>query len=269
MKFLSLLPLAAVIVIPLAFAFFATRMKRRSADGADDELEGVVYERATFVSPAERSFIGVLDQAIGSQYRVFGKVRVADVLSVGRDTDPAKRRSAFNRISAKHFDFIVCAPDTLQVLCAIELNDTSHAQARRRERDDFVAEACKQAQLPLLMLPAKHAYSIDEVRQMVLSALGTPILPPRPAPRPVETPARDMATSSPVQASAVPHLESEPTACAAEQVEQQAEAEPVMAPACPKCGEPMVKRIGTAGAHAGQVFWGCARFPACRGMQSV
>ncbi|WP_018231811.1 DUF2726 domain-containing protein [Thioalkalivibrio thiocyanodenitrificans] len=35
-------------------------------------------------SPAERSFLGVLDQAVGDEYRVFGKVRVADA---------AKRRS--------------------------------------------------------------------------------------------------------------------------------------------------------------------------------
>lgn len=253
------------VVIVLCAVFLA--LASRSDSKVD--AKNVAYQRATLFSPAERSFLGVLDQAIGSEYRVFGKVRVADVLEVGRDTDPAKRRSAFNRISAKHFDFIVCAPDDLRVLCAIELNDASHAKARRRERDDFVAEACKQAQLPLLMLPAKHAYSIDEVRQMVLSALGTPILPPRPAPRPVETPAPDVATSSPEQASAVAHLESAPGACAAEQSEQPAEAGPVIAPACPRCGEPMVKRIGKAGAHAGKAFWGCARFPACRGMQSV
>lgn len=261
--------LAVVLVIAVAAVYLVHRMKSARRDLGEGRMDGGGYEQATLFSPAERSFLGVLDQAIGSQYRVFGKVRVADVLSVSRDGTPAKRRSAFNRISAKHFDFIVCAPDDLRVLCAIELNDASHAKARRRERDDFVAEACKQAQLPLLMLPAKHAYSIDEVRQMVLSALGTPILPPRPAPRPVETPARDVATSSPVQASPAPHLESESAACAAEQVEQQVEAEPVMAPACPKCGEPMVRRIGKAGAHAGQAFWGCPRFPACRGMQSV
>ncbi|NMG30584.1 DUF2726 domain-containing protein [Aromatoleum evansii] len=269
MKLLALLPIAALIVIPLAFAFLTTRAKRRRVDGADGELEGVVYERATFVSPAERSFIGVLDQAIGSQYRVFGKVRVADVLSVSRDTDPAKRRSAFNRISAKHFDFIVCAPDDLQVLCAIELNDTSHAQARRRERDDFVAEACKQAQLPLLMLPAKHAYSIDEVRHLVLTTLGVPILPPRTSPRPIETPAQDVVTAEPVQASPAPQIGPEPMASVAPQVSEHPEAEAVAVPACPKCGEPMVKRTGKTGTYAGKAFWGCTRFPACRGMQSA
>ncbi|MGE5840425.1 MAG: topoisomerase DNA-binding C4 zinc finger domain-containing protein, partial [Deltaproteobacteria bacterium] len=33
---------------------------------------------------------------------------------------------------------------------------------------------------------------------------------------------------------------------------------------CPKCGAPMVRRVAQRGSHAGQQFWGCSRFPACR-----
>lgn len=34
---------------------------------------------------------------------------------------------------------------------------------------------------------------------------------------------------------------------------------------CPICGDAMVKRIATRGPSAGASFWGCSRFPACRG----
>ena len=36
-------------------------------------------------------------------------------------------------------------------------------------------------------------------------------------------------------------------------------------PSCPKCGSPMVQRTAKTGANAGGKFWGCSRFPACRG----
>lgn len=36
-------------------------------------------------------------------------------------------------------------------------------------------------------------------------------------------------------------------------------------PACPRCGSGMVKRIAKKGNSAGSEFWGCFRFPACRG----
>lgn len=36
-------------------------------------------------------------------------------------------------------------------------------------------------------------------------------------------------------------------------------------PACPKCGEPMLRRTAKSGANAGAGFWGCPAFPRCRG----
>ena len=36
-------------------------------------------------------------------------------------------------------------------------------------------------------------------------------------------------------------------------------------PACPVCKAPMQLREASRGANAGQAFWGCSRFPACRG----
>src|SRR5574343_691146 len=41
-----------------------------------------------------------------------------------------------------------------------------------------------------------------------------------------------------------------------------------VAPACPKCGSPMVQRVAHKGSQAGNRFWGCPRFPACRGVRS-
>jgi restriction system protein len=43
---------------------------------------------------------------------------------------------------------------------------------------------------------------------------------------------------------------------------------PQASPACPKCGSAMVLRHATKGAHAGSTFWGCSRFPGCRGILS-
>ncbi|HRQ72232.1 MAG TPA: restriction endonuclease [Phycisphaerales bacterium] len=37
-------------------------------------------------------------------------------------------------------------------------------------------------------------------------------------------------------------------------------------PACPECGSPMVRRVAKSGRHAGSAFWGCSRFPDCRGI---
>lgn len=35
-------------------------------------------------------------------------------------------------------------------------------------------------------------------------------------------------------------------------------------PTCPQCGKPMALRTARKGEHAGQQFWGCSAYPACR-----
>jgi restriction system protein len=36
-------------------------------------------------------------------------------------------------------------------------------------------------------------------------------------------------------------------------------------PACPLCGQPMLQRTARKGPRAGQPFWGCTKYPDCRG----
>jgi restriction system protein len=40
-------------------------------------------------------------------------------------------------------------------------------------------------------------------------------------------------------------------------------------PACPKCGSPMVLRRAKHGEQAGSSFWGCSRYPGCRGIRNT
>lgn len=45
-----------------------------------------------------------------------------------------------------------------------------------------------------------------------------------------------------------------------------AETKTAEVPSCPKCGSGMVQRTAKRGDLAGTVFWGCSRYPACRGI---
>ena len=38
---------------------------------------------------------------------------------------------------------------------------------------------------------------------------------------------------------------------------------------CPVCGSPMVRREAKRGANAGKAFYGCSRYPACRGIRAT
>lgn len=51
-------------------------------------------------TPAERSFLGVLNQAIEDNAFVFGKARVADVLKPSKGTSRKIWQTAFNKINS-------------------------------------------------------------------------------------------------------------------------------------------------------------------------
>lgn len=123
-------------------------------------------------TPAERDFLLALDHAVGAHYRVFGKVRVADVLAVDSAADRSAWQRGFNQISAKHFDFVLCRADTLAIVAAIELNDASHRQKRRTVRDKFLMAACDAAGLPLIQVRASREYCVSTLRDQISTALG-------------------------------------------------------------------------------------------------
>jgi hypothetical protein len=37
-------------------------------------------------------------------------------------------------------------------------------------------------------------------------------------------------------------------------------------PACPRCGGEMIERTATRGQFVGKPFWGCRKYPRCRGV---
>ncbi|MCM5570051.1 topoisomerase DNA-binding C4 zinc finger domain-containing protein [Burkholderiaceae bacterium FT117] len=44
---------------------------------------------------------------------------------------------------------------------------------------------------------------------------------------------------------------------------------PRVAPSCPRCGSPMRQRMARRGRNAGSYFWGCSRYPRCKGTRSA
>jgi hypothetical protein len=158
-----------VALVIIAVVVLAVLKGKGSGTGTID----VPYQSAkALFSPAERSFLGVLDQAVGPEHRVFGKVRVADLATVKPGLSNAARQGALNRIAAKHVDFIVCRTSDLVVVCAVELNDKSHSGQRAQARDDLLAKVCAVIGLPLFIVQAKQAYSVQELRAEFLTAIS-------------------------------------------------------------------------------------------------
>ncbi|MBD3649643.1 MAG: DUF2726 domain-containing protein [Pseudomonadales bacterium] len=150
-----------VCVIITAITFVLLSWGKRAELGEEPSYR----LRKHFLTPAERSFYGVLEGAVAGRFKVHTMVRVADVLQPAGSRNRCQWQSAFNRISSKHFDYVLCDPETLEVKAAIELNDSSHLEERRRARDDFLYRACESAGFKLLFFEAKAKYSVQQIKE--------------------------------------------------------------------------------------------------------
>lgn len=272
-----LLLLAIVLV---AVAVLASLKGKRPGGNGDDYP---YKQRIALFTPAERSFLGVLDQAVGEQYRIFGKVRVADVIQPRKGLDNSRHQTALNRIQSKHFDFLLCARSDLSILCAIELDDKSHGTPERKKRDHFLENACRASDLPLLQLPAQHGYTVRDLRSRIYDSLeSVTVKTAKPQPREAANgptvvsfpsdPEFGAIAGSSVSAASVSEPQFDvrplgpvptvPTTATAPRKQTRRAAAP---PSCPKCGAPMLRRRVKSGSRAGLVFWGCSTYPKCRG----
>jgi len=161
-------PIYLAVLVVVALVVIGALSALLSRGGGTSDLPYVAAD--ALLTPAERSFFGVLQQALAPNYHLFAKVRLADIIELQRGL-PAKRRSAaFNRISAKHADFVACDPQTFRIVGVIELDDSSHRATKRQQRDQFMDSALAAASIPILRVAAQRSYSASTLRQQAEAA---------------------------------------------------------------------------------------------------
>lgn len=230
-----------IVIVLIVVALVVVKGGLPVATKQGNELSFVA--RPDFFSAAERSFYGVLEQALGGECRIFGKVRLGDLVEPAKGMTKSQSTTARNRINLKHVDFVLCRPDTLAVVAVIELDDASHGRKDRSERDDFVDKALASARLPVVHVPARKAYALAEVQAALAAVLKTaPAVTKTPAP-PV---APDFSLPLPsIEVSAVQNgFDRIPPAASVVETP----------PVCPVCNMPMIKRQAKQGANAGKWF---------------
>ncbi|MDD3179826.1 MAG: DUF2726 domain-containing protein [Opitutaceae bacterium] len=156
------------LVVSIVFAVLAI-LKAKSA-GAGTKA-GVYYLKKSLFTPAERSFLGVLEPQLPSGVRLFGKVRLEDILGVKSGLERGERQAARNRINRKHVDFLLVRASDLAPLAGIELDDSSHEEEERQQRDKFVDSAFASAGLPLLHVPVQKSYNPADLKAELASLL--------------------------------------------------------------------------------------------------
>lgn len=107
---------------------------------------------------------------------VFAKVRIADVISPGKGVSGSEWQDAYERISSKHFDYVICSAADSQIRLIIENSEPNQRSVKRLRRDHFLDQVCASASIPLLRLPMLDTYDQKALWSQITSKVLSPMV---------------------------------------------------------------------------------------------
>lgn len=130
-----------------------------------EKLEYTPYRKRDYLlTIGERGFYEVLQNiAEENNLLVFAKVRLEDLLWLPKYTNPFQKMRLRGYTRSRHIDFVLCDKTNIKPLIAIELNDSSHNEEERVERDQKIEIILGDAGLPLLWVKWQRIYNESEI----------------------------------------------------------------------------------------------------------
>jgi hypothetical protein len=122
-----------------------------------------LYQPAKLMSAAESGFYRTLQRSCPNHLVILAKVRLADLVSIPSSLRGKDRFRIFAPLAQKHVDYVVYDPARNEVVRIIELNDSSHHQMERRQRDMYIRDVLESAGLKLVFVPLKRNYQAAEI----------------------------------------------------------------------------------------------------------
>lgn len=164
---MNTLIILAVLVIVTGFVVVVLKNAvQRTAPTDASRLPYRAVDR--LLSPTELAFYRVLRESVAPGQLISCKVRLTDVLTCDRE---AAKQGFRGKIAQKHVDFVLFDAEDARIIAAIELDDASHRSASRQQRDYFLNEACRAANVALHRFPAKASYDAvglkEELRTLI------------------------------------------------------------------------------------------------------
>ncbi len=151
---------------------------------ATDEDVYLYEVRKTLISKSEQGFYNVIKSSVPDGYSVFPQINLASFID---RTDDAR----FHNELFRNVDFLITDSE-FKPKFIIEINDQTHLNNERKERDEKVRKICEEAGIPILKLWTSYGVNADYIKGRIDEILKNPTVVRvhhfSQAPQPVEEP---------------------------------------------------------------------------------
>lgn len=128
-------------------------------------------KKGQLFTPVERTFLQLIEQAAGQEFKVVCRVKLSDLVTVPAKSDKKRVADALSKASAKSLDFVLCDKSDMQPVLAIDLVHKQGADGYKAQKDLFVSNALDMANIPLARVKVKSGYSVEEIKECIETKL--------------------------------------------------------------------------------------------------
>lgn len=119
----------------------------------------------------ERSFLDMLEEAVGKEFKVVCRVKLSDLVTVPSKLEKKKASDALSKASAKYLDFVLCQKSDMRPVLAVDLVHKNGSESYKVHKDLFVTNALDTANIPLARIKVKSGYSLEEIKECIETKL--------------------------------------------------------------------------------------------------
>lgn len=156
-----------IIVVIKLFEEFSRKPKAETRTVSPDAY----YKKTYLLTKAEHEFFKALQQILEDKFFVFPQVRYDSLLGIKSGQTYWGRRAYRSRVDRKSADFVICDKQKIEPLLVIELDDNSHNYHKRQERDEFIDDILKSANLRILHIKTSYSYNNDVIKKIISDKL--------------------------------------------------------------------------------------------------
>jgi hypothetical protein len=128
-------------------------------------------KKSNLFTPVERTFLALIEEAVGNEFRILCRVKMSDILTIHQKTDKKTSKNAASRASSKHLDFVLCSKEDMSPVIAIDLVRNNGKDGYKSQRDFYVSGALDAAHIPHVRIKVRSGYRAQDIRECIQSKL--------------------------------------------------------------------------------------------------
>lgn len=98
---------------------------------------------------------------------LFSQVSLYNIIIMKENLDYYTKTKYFNKIASKSIDFVLVDKNNCRIKLCIELDDNTHRQRKRIERDKFINDLFKELEINLLRYPMYNEYYKETLKRKI------------------------------------------------------------------------------------------------------